>query len=394
MSKNKLLKGASLAIVASVFSASAAADVSISGWINQAVTYADNGDASEIASLADNGTTLGSRITFAGSTDVPGGLTAGFDLTLEPLNNNSILGFGSACGPSPTDCGDNNGDFLNVLGHSLFISGKMGKVTMGLQSMPTDNIAVLEDPSLTLWSSISPIFRGNAIGIQNNGVQSGATWGDILQCRMVPGLGIGIDCNGIYRQGVRYDLPTFVDGLGIAVGWANDDVYDVAAKYKRAIGRITAQIALGYSENHGLGAGNQADNLQVQGGVMDTPTGLFGSVAYQTEDSDNSALPSTDAYWIKGGIKRGFTALGDTAIAGQYGQYSDQFSAALASAGVTGSDVTRYGAEVTQYFGSALMIYATYEVLSSEADGVSATALAIDGGEDLETFTLGATFFF
>ncbi|MEJ2094853.1 MAG: porin [Gammaproteobacteria bacterium] len=393
MNKKLLTKGTVVALVG-LFTAPAMAEVSISGWINQAVTYADNGDRTEIASLADNGTTLGSRITFAGSSDLPGGYQAGFDVTVEPLNNNSILGFGSACGPSPADCGDNKGDFLNVLGHSLFFSGGFGKITMGLQSMPTDNIAVLEDPSLTLWSSISPVFRGNALGIVNGSTQTGFVWGDLMNCRTVPGLGIGIDCNGIYRQGVRYDLPTFVDGLGIAVGWANDDVYDVAAKYKTAFGRVNTQFAVGYAENHGLGSNAQAENLQVQVGAMDNAgTGLFGSVAYQMEDADNFA-DSSDAFWVKAGIKRAFNSLGDTSIAGQFGMYSDQMSPAAISAGITGSDVQRYGVEVVQYFGSAFQAYVTWEVLTPEADGVSAAALAVDGGEDLNTVTLGAVVFF
>ena len=362
---------------------------------------------SDVVSVSDNGATLGSRITFSGSSDVPGGLTAGFDVTAEPRNNSQVLGFGTGATGTVDSFSNGTGDTFNMLGHSVFISGQMGKVTLGLQSMPTDNIAVLEDPSLTLWPSISPVFRGNAI-ITNT--TAAVAFGDALTCYTAEilegGLGIGIDCNGIYRQGVRYDLPTFVDGLGIAVGYANDDVYDVAAKYKTTMGRLSVQGAIGYAENNGVGATlfsavqthSAADNLQLQVGVMDSATGLFGTFAYQQEDADLEAAgagmeDSTDSFWFKGGIKRQFNSLGDTAIAGQFGMYNDQYSStAVAAAGgpgvITGSELQRIGVEVSQYFGSSLIVYGTWENLDAEFDGAS----ALDG--DIDLFTLGVTFFF
>jgi hypothetical protein len=396
----KLLTKSTVVALVGLFAAPAMADVSISGWINQEVSYLDNGDSTELISNAGNGTTLGSRITFAGSSDLPGGYQAGFDLTLEPLNLPGYLGAGSACDIG--GCGDQNGDFLNTLGHSLFFSGGFGKVTMGLQSMPTDNIAVLEDPSLTLWSSISPVFANNAASLTGDpafasgGALSGAVAGDFLQCYMVSGLNIGIDCNGIYRQGVRYDLPTFVDGLGIAIGWANDDVYDVAGKYKTAFGRVNAQIAVGYSENHGLGSNAQADNLQIQAGFMDNAgSGLFGSVAYQREETDLTGTDTTDAYWFKAGIKRAFNSLGDTAISGQFGMYNDQFFNTSVGGGaaavVNGSEVTRYGVELVQYFGSAFQAYVVWETLDVEADLIAGGTA--DADEVMNVRVGGVVFF-
>ncbi len=395
MNKKLLTKSTVVALVG-MFAAPAMAELSISGWINQEVSYLDNGDNSELISNAGNGTTLGSRITFAGSSDLPGGYTAGFDLTLEPLNVPAYLGAGSACNIG--GCGDQNGDLLNVLGHSLNFAGGFGKITMGLQSMPTDNIAVLEDPSLTLWSSISPVFSNNAATLTGGGAAgAGFVAGDFLQCYMVSGLNIGIDCNGIYRQGVRYDLPTFVDGLGLAVGWANDDVYDVAAKYKTALGRVNSQIAIGYSENHGIGSNAQADNIQLQAGFMDNAgSGLFGSIAYQREESDIVGSDTTDAYWIKAGIKRAFNSLGDTSIAGQFGMYNDQFfnisvAGGGAAATFNGSEVTRYGVEVVQYFGSAFQAYVVWETLDVEAD---LTAGGTSDFDEVYNVRIGGTVFF
>ncbi len=405
MNKTKLLKGACLVAATSMLPVSQAAmadgNWGISGWVNEALSYFDDGVGSDIIQNSDNGTTLGTRITLSGSTDLPNsGLSAGFEIILEPSDTANILGIGSSTG----FVDGQNGHAIGVLGNSINLSGGFGKVTLGLQSMPTDNIAVLEDPSLTLWASISPVFRANGATIRGLGTAaSNTTWGSFLQCQTVPGLGIGIDCNGIYRAGIRYDLPAF-GPVTVAVGYANDDVYDVAAKYKGNLGGINASLALGYAINQGGGGsnvgGNESEMFAVQGGLMDPGTGIFGSIAYQVEQADGGAIATTsgddtDAWWLKVGIKKGFNSFGDTSLAFQFGQYNDQYGATGANI-INGSEVERIGFEVNQYFGSRLIIYGVWENLDLDVDcTVAATCAAQYGGaQDVDTFTLGGTFFF
>jgi len=399
VNKTKILKGAGLvALTAMLPLSQAAADGnwSISGWVNEAVTSYDDGVGSDIIENSDNGTTLGTRITLSGSTDLPNsGLNAGFEIILEPSDTANLLGLGSTASPS----GDQNGHAIGVLGNSINIGGGFGKITVGLQSMPTDNIAVLEDPSLTLWASISPVFKGIGTTIQGLGAGTArTTWGSFLSCLGTPGLGIGIDCNGVYRQGVRYDLPAF-GPVTVAVGWANDDIYDIAAKWKGALGGINAQLAVGYSINQGIGSaatfiGTSAETFQLQAGAMDPNSGIFGSIAYQAEESENAGATAgddTDAYWLKVGIKKGFNSFGDTSFAFQYGSYNDQWGGAQPD-GITGSEVERIGFEVNQYFGSRLIIYGTWEQLDLSVDG-AAVAL-YNGAQEFDSFTLGGVFFF
>ena len=403
MKSSKLMKGAIVATAAMLpLSQAAQAEVNISGWINEGLTFYDDGLGSDVVQTSDNGTTLGSRMTFSGSTDVPGGLTAGFEVIIEPnQSNNTPLIFSNQTATGAGSFDNATGHTIGVLGNSLNIGGAFGKITVGLQTMPTDNIAVLADPSLTLWSGISPVFRGNGFSLISANAASGFVVGDFLNCYTAEGLrgagGIGIDCNGIYRNGVRYDLPAF-GPVSVAVGYANDDIFDIAAKYNGQLGRLNAVLHVGYALNQGVSAANsgiysEAENFQVQGGLMDPVTGLFGSVAYQLEDADLEAGgagldDSTDAYYIKAGIKKAWNALGDTAIYGEYGSYNDQFGVNGVAAGVTGSEVERIGFSVDQYFGSSLIIYGKYENLEVSTDGVN---LNLD---ELDLFTLGATVFF
>ncbi|MCP3907172.1 MAG: hypothetical protein GY712_04060 [Oceanicoccus sp.] len=266
--------------------------------------------------------------------------------------------------------------------------------------MPTDNIAVLEDPSLTLWSAISPVFVGNFSLIRGMGAAAAASsWSSFLNCGSGIG-GIGIDCNGIYRMGVRYDLPAF-GPVTVAVGAANNDVYDIAAKYKGTWGGVNTQLAIGYAAiNSGksFAGSTGTDNFQLQAGAMHPATGIFGSIAYQNEDFDGTLArgageDDSDAFWLKVGIKKGFNSFGDTSFSFNYGQYNDQYTDVT----LDGSEVERIGFEVNQYFGSRLIIYGVWEQLSLDVDDdgtVAGEAAAYNAADDLDTFRLGATFFF
>ena len=417
MSKNNLLKGACLVAAASILTPlqTAKAGLSISGWINEAMTYWDDGQGSSVNQISDNGTTLGSRITFAGSQDLlEGDLNAGFEVILEPQSNVTAL-----LSSNQDNIRTLNGGDIGALGHSLFVGGRWGKVTVGLQSMPTDNIAVLGDPSLTLWSGISPVFRFNGFFIRGLGAgAANTTWGDFLQCLTVPGLGIGLDCNGIYRNGFRYDLPAF-GPVSIAAGYANTDIYDIAAKYTDTLGgRFKTILNLGYARNsmggtnattnvdaNGNGVGTSSQVFQVQGGLLDSDTGLFGTVAYQKEKADD-AIPGaaggigddTDAIYLKFGIKKNWFGIGDTAVYFEYGSYNDQFgsgaTATVANPGITGSEVRRLGASIDQRFGGDLLIYGKFENLNLDVEGNAATRAIYDGADDLNSFTVGFAYFF
>lgn len=402
MYKTNLLKGTCLiasAIMFSVPQAAMAADeatVNISGWINEGVMSYDDGEGTGTAQLSDNGTTLGSRITFSGDYKPANtSLEAGFEVILEPQSSSTPLLSANQ------DNRDPNSDSINTLGSSFHVGGGWGKVTVGLQSMPTDNIAVLADPSGTIWSGISPVFRGNGFFIRGLGDgASNTTWGSFLQCLTVPGLGIGMDCNGIYRNGVRYDLPAFGD-FNIAVGYANTDIYDIALKYGHTSGDFTTNVHLGYAINANGGTNVDATSgseiFQIQAGLMHSGTGLFGLLTYQFEQADNAIAGSgdnTDAIYLKFGIKKGWFDFGKTAYYVDYGLYKDQYGLGSTD-GISGSEVQRLGLAASQDIGDRLKVYAKWEQLSLNNVKGTAEAKAIYAkADDLNTLTLGGVYFF
>lgn len=417
---NKTIKGACLVAATAMLPLSQAAtagEVNISGWVNEELFITDDGQGGDFTATEGNGITLGTRVTFSGTQELPNsGLTAGFEFSIEPGGNTPLLSLTQA------NANTQNGAFqsVNVLASNFHVSGSFGKITLGTQSMPTDNIGVLADPSVTLWTNISPVFRGNGYTIQGLGAgATNSTWASFLACATT-GLGIGYDCNGIYRTGLRYDLPTFM-GVNIAVGYANDDIYDIAAKWDGEVAGLKASLHGGYSMLQGdTVLGTEGDVFQVTGGLMDPGTGLFASVSYMKDEVDGAGAgvgDEIDSYYVKAGIKRDFNSLGPTAFSFTYGSYNDAFgtgavaagtagsvsaagvaqaaSAAVANPGITGSEVERIAIGVTQYFGAGFQIYGLWEQLDLDVDcSTAACSTAYGGAEELDMFVLGGTYFF
>lgn len=376
----------------------------ISGWLNEGMTYYDDGVGTDMVQLSDNGTTLGSRIVLSGAYKPnESDLNFGFEVIVEPFSGTPNFAGGGQQTPLLFANQDNldtfNGGDIGLLGSSLHIGGDWGKVTVGLQSMPTDNIAVLGDPSVTIWSGISPFFRANGFFIR--GIDEASTnqsWGQFAQCLGTPGLGIGLDCNGIYRNGIRYDLPAF-GNFSVAVGYANDDIYDIAVKYAGELQGLKATFNAGYSVNADGGSnvgGTSASTLQFQAGLMDPNSGFFGTVAYQAEEADNAIQGSgddTSSYYLKGGIRKAFNSLGDSAFYIDYGSYNDQYGMAHMD-GITGSELSVLGFAAEQYFGGRFLLYAKYEIIGLDVDGSSSAQAMYNDAKDLALLQLGATIFF
>lgn len=350
--------------------------LTVSGWVNSALYAWDDGYDSDAYVNSDNGTTLGSRFTFAGSAKINSDWSAGYDITIEVQSATPLIG-----GQNQIDDDGNNN--LSLFYSNMWIkSEQLGKVTWGLQSQATDNITVM-DLSGAIFSGIAPTFEGVSFRLRNQatGAITATTWGQTMNC-----LGISLDCNGIPHDLIRYDSPT-IGGFTVSASWGEDDFWDVALRYAGEFGDIKVAAGIGYSEDQGdLTAG--VDNEAIEGGVsvMHTPTGVFvnfSASAYET----NTGLDS-QSYYVKAGIKQRWNSLGATAIYGEYGLSEDNIIVAGAFAGA-GTEVTRYGAGIHQWIDAAsLQLYAKWDRLELDSSN------AIIDGNELDQFTFGGVIFF
>lgn len=381
--------------------------LTISGWVNTAVMIWDDGVDSDAYVVSDNGNTLSSRFTFAGNAKINHDWSAGYNITIEVLQDDVFLGqVVDAIGAPNTAAQnfvDDNGGAPTILYSYMYVkSERLGTVSWGRQSQATDNIIIV-DHSGTLFSGNPVVFRGNSFNIRG----TNALWSDVLACSGLNGAGIGVDCTGEPANVLKYESPALA-GFTLAASWGEDDFWDVGLKYAGEFGDIKVAAAIGYSEtdDQGLFPGHssafgEAQILSIGASLMHVPTGLFISGAYENQDSPTLVKGESDSYYVKAGIKQKWNSLGATAIYGEWAEYNDTANvvgvcgsgaspciAAQQFAAGTDTETTRYGVGLHQWIDAASMqLYAKWDHLEAEVNGA-------DFGEELDTFTFGGVIFF
>ncbi|MBO6550821.1 MAG: hypothetical protein JJ964_14520 [Rhizobiales bacterium] len=399
--------------------------LSISGWVNQALYIWDDGVDSDVYQITDNGNTLSTRITFAGSARINTDWSAGYTITIEPIQAEGLFGVSQQ---------NDDGSFVNGLGllesYMYVKNERLGTLSWGLQQQASDNVGVV-DLSGGLWSGVAPIFRGNRFKLRSanggsfnadgslaaglnganvpgsNPLKTGITSADFAACNAI-NAGIGMDCFGLLTNSVKYVSPT-VSGFTLSTSWGENDFFEVAG----AVGYINATS----NSNGGNGiaaAGTDVEVFNVAGGFMHVPTGIFANFDYNTEKVDSIGGISANAlvnafdpnarfednpesFYLKVGIKQKWNSLGATSIFGDYGIYKDRYEPLLFNNGVTGSEITRWGVGVNQWVDAAAMqLYVKYTHLEFEVDAVAGSTAAplSDGIRDWDEVVVGGIIFF
>ncbi len=350
--------------------------LTISGWVNTGLFIWDDSYDSDAYVVSENGTTLGTRITFAGDAKINSQWSAGYNITIEAQQDDPLLG-----GLNQTT-DDTAANFSLFYSYMWIKNEQLGKISIGQQSQATDNLTVV-DTAGVIFANLPIMFDGNTFFLRNQ--QTGAlladTWASALNCT-----GIGMDCNGVAHNVIRYDSPT-ISGFTLSASWGEDDFWDVALRYAGEFGDFKVAAAIGYSEEDGdaggLAGGAESELLELAGSIMHKPTGIFVNAAYS--DYEISTGVDVDAWHVTAGIKQKWNSLGATAIYGEYGEYSDNV---IASSGAS-ADVERYGVGIHQWIDAAAMqVYAKWEHLELESNS------AIYDGNEIDKYTLGGVIFF
>ncbi len=393
--------------------------LTISGWVARELYVWDDGDLSD-AYIVDPSTTLATHFKFSGEGQIKPGWKAGFVLHIETPNPGSI--FVDQFNDEGSATGAEN-EQLNTLEAKWFIeSERLGRISLGRLSQASDNTAILADFSGTLVQSNWVLFDGASFflrpessgfvgraGLETADGFNGNRWGTALGFCGTTGLGIGADCNGLPRDAVRYDSPSF-GGAVVSASWGENDFWDVAINYQAEWNSIKFKAAAAYNwwgDNKVPGElldplarfNQEADGsyLQIGAMVMHTPSGLFLYGAYGTEDVDDRFINVNAAYdfqevddgdhwFVKAGIRKTWLSYGPTVFYGAYAQYNDMyggfdcdFTLATTAIGqgcatpggitITGSELSRWDFGVVQEFDSAaLQVYAKWLRLEGEID--------------------------
>jgi hypothetical protein len=346
--------------------------LTISGWVAEQVVWWDDGVEDNVY-VGGIGTTLGTNVKFTGQATIVPGWTAGYVLHLEAdgsdtlagTNQNRSVGNGLYTGTT---------NYVQTLQSYWFIkSESLGKVGVGLQSMVSDNLAILVDGSGSLVPANWVSFDVGGFAYSNTGVS-------IIGAGGCNG---GGDCYGVPVNSVRYDSPTFA-GFSVSAAWGEDDIWDVGIRYAGEFAGFKVAAAVGYGEvsddnvypqGYVLGLSSPvslfaADSQYTQAGLylQHVPTGLFGLVNYGHLDLGSSYADSrtSETWYFKGGIRQRWTPLGHTVLYGEYQENEDGLE--------TGSESQWWGLGVVQEIDNAAMsLWLSYRQFEADSpsDGPS-----------------------
>lgn len=316
------------------------------GQVNAAFLYVDEtyiADDEAVGStergIIDNPTSE-SRFGFVGKAKIREGWSAGYRMEI------GVGGRGYA-------------DDLSVRHSSLFIETPMGKLSLGRQSMATDDF-----DAITTASGTSHIVRP----LQNLG-------------ESVSGYGYGID--GSRAQIVRYDTPAFAGfSLAASSDAQEDGMWDAALRYAGEFGGFRVAGGLGYRNE----AGDDVDTIVAALSGMHVESGIFVTGNYgQVRLSFVSPIPDQElvGWHLTAGVERKLSDLGKTTLFGEY-------ASADGDDGIAGSkdpSVELYGLGINQAIDAAVMdIYVSYRHMEF-TDG---DALVWDGPAEVDQFLVGS----
>lgn len=327
--------------------------LTVSGWVTQQVMFWDDGkddagsgpvfpglnngnDRGRNVYVHDLGSTLGSHFKFSGQANFAPGWDAGYTLHIGAISSDGLR-HGQDTDNGPSAIGDN----VHILQSYWFIrSETLGKLSLGRQSQASDNTAILADGSGSAISANWVAFDVASFRLRrtNDGSLPGINWADAGGCHFMGGA--WGDCNGLPRNVVRYDSPTF-GGFSASASWGEDDMWDVAARYADTWGDFKVALAAAYAETTDEDMGGRAHTLIAIDGLEyfqagayfeHVPTGLFAYGAYgklrtalPADIFGGFEIPESVTYYAKGGVRQRWSSLGATVLYGEYLRNSDGF---------------------------------------------------------------------
>jgi len=349
--------------------------LTISGWVAEQVMWWDDGIEDNVY-VQGIGTTLSSHFKMTGQATIMPGWYAGYLIQVEVYGSENLVTTNqdNPTGPSLYD-NSRNFNGINTLQSFWFIkSDHMGKVSVGFQSMASDNTAILPDGSGSLVPANFVQFDYAGFFIRNS--NTGAVGPIILTATGCT------DCNGLTLNAVRYDSPTW-SGFSVSSSWGADDIWDVALRYAGEHHGFKVSMATAYSESSSAPVApfQQAANtqfFQIGAYVEHVHSGLWVYGAYTDIDNDDSVpidslgFVDNHAWYVKAGLRRRWHPLGHTVIYGEYEDFENDARFSVASGWDTGpttcndpfecsADVQMWGVGIVQEIDAAAMsLWLTY----------------------------------
>jgi predicted porin len=350
--------------------------LTISGWVAEQVVHWDDGVESNTY-VTGLGTAFASNVHIVGQAQISNDLSAGYVLHIEAIGSD-VYSTNADRPDGPGVTGSPNSTQVHY-SYWFLKSNTFGQISVGKQSQADDNVIVALDSSGTLAAAYWVGYDVFGFNVQGNfppGISM--IWGNASSCRGWGG-GPG-DCDGLPRNVVRYDTPTFA-GFSASASWGEDDEWAVQGRYSGNIGdvKVAAAVAYGETNDQHLAATDGGTLQYTQAGIylQHMPSGVFATAGYGHLDQTVNPLnnPATDTWYFKSGVRLKLTSIGATI---PYGEYLGANNSAMISDSLTDtsrvlkdSSTTWWGVGVVQEIDAAAMsVWLRYRDHSVDVPGV------------------------
>ena len=336
----------------------------VSGHINRAITFVDNGTESGFSHVTSNFSRT--RVRWIGTGKINDDLSV---KTHIELGNQSSISTAQDLG----DNGDVNGVAALDERHIEFqISSKsLGKIYMGQGVSGSESTSEVDLSGTGLISlNGNAALIGGGESFQVNGVSAG--FSTVSQAYTnLDGLG--------RRDRIRYDTPKFA-GFQITGSYSNEDAHDIALRYGGSFGGVKVKAAVAYASTESI---NGREAINGSASVL-LPFGLSLTVGAGDRDNDRfgGVTDTTEWRYAKIGYKFNGLEMGQTRL---FVGYNDNESTRVAT-----DESSYWGLGVVQILEPlGAELYAVYHQFEYER-GIA----GVQDPDDIDRFAVGARFKF
>jgi len=303
-------------------------ELTVSGQVNRAVLYADNGDENDVFFVDNDNSSTRVRWRATGDIDCVNTVGALIETQFES-NSTAAISF-----EQPNAAGPNN--FTERHMTVWWENDNLGRLWLGQGDMASNGISEIDLSGTTViaYSGVADLAGGLAFAAPAGSETIGGTFSNF---------------DGLSRQDrIRYDTPTFA-GFRLSGSIEDDESWDVALRYagEFGFGEIAAGIAYYETQATTGGLARDRDGVSGSGSILFNP-GLSLTVAAGIVDPENSG---GDPYFVYGkiGYETQLNSLGTTAfsIDGYYGEDISNVGDANTANGI-GDESMSFGAAIVQ----------------------------------------------
>ena len=339
---------------AKVISNPSKAAVKITGQIQRAFAYIDDGSSERIRHMEHGQSESG--IDIKGSSTVNKDVKASFhiDMDVDTQQQNSdgttSGGFG----------GEVSGDINTPKVYAKLTHSSLGAVSIGRNSAGADGVAHTQGHGAFGFGGALMLTNIGDIQLRNS--VDGSLSGNNLDTRMST---VNFDPGGRSPM-IRYDTPR-VAGFAAAVSHEDAGHVSVGANYGGSVGPFKVTVKAGYHNGDG-----DADNVAAVGSAIKHSSGLGGGFNYAMvmDGVENTAVNASTAnadidehgWYANVFYQSKFSEMGSTTLVGEWQQTRDF--------GASGAEGNAYGVGVSQNVDSAaLSFYVKYIHVDVEETG-------------------------